>query len=56
MLSKYSWDNITQVKTLRNVAQEASGNIAQENIMYRVILILLRNVAKETPHNIVQSE
>ena len=41
MLSLYSWDNITQVHTLCNVVLEAPDNIAQENILFNVVLILL---------------
>ena len=41
MLSSYSWDNIAQVNTPGNVVLEAPGNIAQEKILFNVILILL---------------
>ena len=41
MLYLYSWDTIAQVKTLRNVVQESPENIAQEEIVFNVVLILL---------------
>ena len=37
----YSWDNIAQIRFLCNVVQEASDNIAQEKIVFNVVLILL---------------
>ena len=33
---------MAQVESLCNVVQEAPDNIEQENVLYRVVLILLR--------------
>ena len=33
-----SWANITQIKTLCNVVQEAPNNNAQEKILFNVVL------------------
>ena len=41
MLSKYSWNNITLLKTLINVVLEAPDNNAQEKTLCNVVLILL---------------
>ena len=41
MLSKYSYDNIAQVKALYNVVQEAPDNIAHEKIPFNVVFALL---------------
>ena len=35
-MSQFSWDNIAQVKTFCNVAQEAPENIAQEKTLFNV--------------------
>ena len=35
------WDNIAKVKTLCNVVLEARDNNEQENILFKVVLILL---------------
>ena len=65
MMSQFSWDNIAQVKTLCNVVQEAPENIAQEKIMFNVVLILLEqhcrgknlcNVIQEAPDNIAHEK
>ena len=62
-MSEFSWNNIAQVSTLCNVAQEAPDNTAQEKIMFNVILILLGqhctdktlcSVAQEASENIAQ--
>ena len=41
IFSKYSLDNIANVKTLCNVARDAPGNIAYEKILCSFVLILL---------------
>ena len=65
MMSQFSWDNIALVKTLCNVVQEAPENIAQEKIMFNVVLILLEqhcrgknlcNVIQEAPDNIAHEK
>ena len=60
MLSKYSWDNIAQVKTLYNVVQLAPDNITQEKV---AILLgqhytgkTLCSVAQEPPENIAHEK
>ena len=65
VVSQFFWDNIAQVKTLCNVVQEAPENIAQEKIMFNVVLILLEqhcrgkslcNVIQEAPDNIAHEK
>ena len=65
VVSQFSWNNIAQVKTLCNVVQEAPENIAQEKIMFNVVLILLEqhcrgkslcNVIQEAPDNIAHEK
>ena len=41
ILSSYSWNNIAEGNTLDNIALEAPDNIAQEKILFIVVLILL---------------
>ena len=41
MLPQFSWGNIAQINTLDNVVLEAPDNIAQEKILFNVVLILL---------------
>ena len=36
------WANIAQVKALCNIVQEAPDNMAQENVLFKVVLTLLR--------------
>ena len=43
-----------QVKTLCNVVQEAPDNIVKENILFLVVLILLRQHCTATGKNLVQ--
>ena len=41
VLTYYSWDSISQVKTLPNINLEAQDNNAQEQIQFNLVLILL---------------
>ena len=59
------WANIEQVKALCIVVQEAPENIAQEKILFNVVLTrlrqhstgkTLRNVVQEAPHNNAQKK
>ena len=40
-LKKYSWDKVTQVKTLSNNVLETQDNKAQEKIVFNVVLTVL---------------
>ena len=59
------WANIEQVKALCIVVQEVPENIAQEKILFNVVLTrlrqhstgkTLRNVVQEAPHNNAQKK
>ena len=61
----WPWTNIEQVNTLCNIAQEATDNIAQEKILFNVVLIFLGqhctgktlcNIAQEASGNIAQEK
>ena len=41
MLREYSWDNISQVKALCSDVHLAPDNIAQEKILFNVVIIFL---------------